>query len=194
MVAECSSALTGVGPSMASGSQVSSGNCALLPMTPPKMSRAETVSRTGESRCRGLRAVQVEDIQVAEVKEHHEQAKEEGDVPQAGHDEGLLAGLAGAELLVPEPDQKIRGEPDQLPEDVKLDHGGRNGHGEHGPGEKGLKSVISGEAGVAGHVAERVHLHQTADRRHDGEHQQAQGVQEKAERNADHRPISANGP
>ena len=50
MVAECSSALTGVGPSMASGSQVSSGNCALLPMTPPKMSRAETVSRTGESR------------------------------------------------------------------------------------------------------------------------------------------------
>ena len=45
MVAEWSRALTGVGPSMASGSHVMSGNCALLPMMPPKIKRAERVRR-----------------------------------------------------------------------------------------------------------------------------------------------------
>ena len=48
MVAECSKALTGVGPSMASGSHVSSGNCALLPTMPPKISRAERVMRPAD--------------------------------------------------------------------------------------------------------------------------------------------------
>ena len=43
MVAECSRALTGVGPSMASGSQVSSGNWALLPAIPPKINTADRV-------------------------------------------------------------------------------------------------------------------------------------------------------
>ncbi len=49
MVAECSRALTGVGPSMASGSQVSSGNWALLPMMPPKISRAVNVIMPGDN-------------------------------------------------------------------------------------------------------------------------------------------------
>ena len=52
MVAECSSALTGVGPSMASGSQVRSGNWALLPTMPPKINRAERVIMAG-GMCRG---------------------------------------------------------------------------------------------------------------------------------------------
>ena len=47
MVAEWSRAETGVGPSMASGSQVSRGNWALLPTMPPKMSRAARVSTAG---------------------------------------------------------------------------------------------------------------------------------------------------
>ena len=43
MVAEWSRAETGVGPSMASGSQTWIGNWALLPMTPQKISRAQRV-------------------------------------------------------------------------------------------------------------------------------------------------------
>ena len=39
MVAACISAETGVGPAMASGSQVYSGICALLPIAPTKSSR-----------------------------------------------------------------------------------------------------------------------------------------------------------
>ena len=41
------SALTGVGPSMASGSHTCSGNCALLPMAPVKSSRQIQVMRRG---------------------------------------------------------------------------------------------------------------------------------------------------
>ena len=47
MVAECSRAETGVGPSMASGSQTCSGNWALLPMMPQKIRRAEVVRSQG---------------------------------------------------------------------------------------------------------------------------------------------------
>ncbi len=36
MVAACISAETGVGPAMASGSQMWSGNCALFPIAPKK--------------------------------------------------------------------------------------------------------------------------------------------------------------
>ena len=45
MVAAWISADTGVGPAMASGSQVKSGICALLPAQPRKISRAARVSR-----------------------------------------------------------------------------------------------------------------------------------------------------
>ena len=44
IVAACIRALTGVGPSIASGSHTCSGNCADLPIAPRKMSSAETVS------------------------------------------------------------------------------------------------------------------------------------------------------
>ena len=44
MVAAWMSALTGVGPSIASGSQTWSGNCALLPTAPAKSSRAMIVT------------------------------------------------------------------------------------------------------------------------------------------------------
>ena len=43
IVAEWTSALTGVGPSMASGSQTWSGNCADLPMAPRKNNTAAAV-------------------------------------------------------------------------------------------------------------------------------------------------------
>ena len=47
IVAECSRALTGVGPSMASGSQVCRGSWALLPAMPAKISRLMIVSSRG---------------------------------------------------------------------------------------------------------------------------------------------------
>ena len=48
IVAECTSALTGVGPSMASGSQTWSGNCADLPTAPMNMRMAAPVTTASE--------------------------------------------------------------------------------------------------------------------------------------------------
>src|ERR1041385_4006108 len=45
IVAACINADTGVGPSIASGSQVDRGNCADLPITPAKMQRPPTVDQ-----------------------------------------------------------------------------------------------------------------------------------------------------
>ena len=45
MVAAWIRALTGVGPAMASGSQVCSGSCADLPMAPPSSSSAAATAR-----------------------------------------------------------------------------------------------------------------------------------------------------
>ena len=67
MVAECSRALTGVGPSMASGSQVSSGNWALLPMMPPKISRIARVSQAGGQPVATSGVFMTSNIQVAEM-------------------------------------------------------------------------------------------------------------------------------
>ena len=65
MVAEWSRAETGVGPSMASGSQTCSGNWALLPMTPQKISRAEVVSEPGRHGLGHRGGVHRGDIQAA---------------------------------------------------------------------------------------------------------------------------------
>ena len=48
IVAACISALTGVGPSIASGSHTWNGNCADFPIAPMKISSAEAVSVTSD--------------------------------------------------------------------------------------------------------------------------------------------------
>ena len=45
IVAACISALTGVGPSIASGSQICSGNCADFPIAPIKTNKPAQVSK-----------------------------------------------------------------------------------------------------------------------------------------------------
>ena len=101
--------------------------------------------------------------------------------PKPGHHEGLLAGLAGAELLVPEPDQQVGGESDQLPEDVELEQGRGERQVHHGPGEERHEGVVAREPRVPGHVAERVHLDQKADGGDDQEHEQAERVEQEAD-------------
>ena len=50
--------------------------------------------------------------------------------------------------------------------------------GEHRPGEEGLKRIVAGEPGITRHVAERIDLHEKADDGHQGEHEQAHGVEQ----------------
>ena len=168
MVAEWSRALTGVGPSMASGSQVMSGNWALLPTMPPKISKAARVRRPG------IHAGQLPRLFISRISRFprwsstSSRPMKNAHVAQPGHDKGLLPRLGGTELLVPETDEQIRREPDQFPEDVELEHGRGDGQGHHRPGEKRLKRIVTGEPGVAGHVAQGVDLDQKADGGHQG--------------------------
>ena len=57
---------------------------------------------------RRLRAVHLQDSQIPQMKQHQQNADEERDIAQPGHDEGLLSRLGGTKPLVPETDQKIR--------------------------------------------------------------------------------------
>ena len=108
---------------MASGSQVMSGNWALLPTMPPKIRRAARVRSPGYMRAAtpGLFSSRI--FQVPQVKEHQEKSEEKGNVAETGHHKGLLARLGGAEFLIPEADQEIGRKPDQFPEDIELEHG-----------------------------------------------------------------------
>ena len=100
------------------------------------------------------------DVQGSQLQPEQHQSQQEGHVAGAGHHEGFFAGFAGAELVEPEPDEQVGGQPHQFPEDVKLQQRAGNRQGQHGPGEEGHAAVIAAEARIPGHVAQRVDLNQ----------------------------------
>ena len=99
MVAAWMRALTGVGPSIASGSQTWSGNWALLPTAPTNSSRAMTLRTSGSAvsegpeRGRGRSSVPV-------VQEDADDAQAEAEVADAVDQERLLATRAPARAAV----------------------------------------------------------------------------------------------
>ena len=109
IVAAWISAETGVGPSIASGSQTWSGNCALLPAAPPKRSRAMPV--TTAAGAAGTWAKTSLKSERAELVEDPDQAEPEGQVADAVDDERLLRGAGGGAAGEPEADQQVRGRP-----------------------------------------------------------------------------------
>ena len=122
-------------------------------------------------------------VQGAQLQPEQHDAQQKGHIAGTGHHEGLFTGFAGAELVEPEPDQQVGGQSHQLPEDVELQQRTGDGQGQHGPGEQGHAAVVAPEAGIAGHVAQRVDLHQQADHGHHNEHQEAGRIQQDADGN-----------
>ncbi len=168
MVAAWIRALTGVGPSMASGSQTCSGNWALLPTAPTNSSRPIQVTRP-ELHERHL-AKTLGELQRAEGGEDQEQAEREAPVAHAVDEERLLAGLRGALLVEPERDQQVRAQAHALPaqEHQQVVVGqDEDEHGEHEEVQVGEEAVV---AAVAAHVADRVVVHEHADRADDDQH------------------------
>ena len=130
IVAAWISALTGVGPSIASGSQTCSGNWALLPQAPSISSRQIAVATPpptiqlgiGQPRlaqhaghCR-RRVVKVER---AVGRPDQEQPEGEAEVADAIDQERLLAGRGRRGLFVPEADQQIAAQADRFPKHVE---------------------------------------------------------------------------
>ena len=107
IVAAWINAETGVGPSIASGSQTCSGICALFPVAPTNRSRQiadstpNVVVSTGSRR-----GGDFTEIERAEGIEDQEDAEDEAPIADAVDDERFLASVARALLLVPVADEQ----------------------------------------------------------------------------------------
>ena len=143
MVAAWISAETGVGPSIASGSQVCSRNCADLPIAP----------RTGEGRSRQRVGVPAEEIdglagearraredrlEIGGTDQHEdrENAEREAEIPDPVDHEGLDRHGVGRRLLVPESDQEITRQTDAFPAEEQLHEVVRRHQHQHREGEQ----------------------------------------------------------
>ena len=145
MVAAWIRAETGVGPSIASGSQVWRPSCADLPMAPMK-SRMQVDGQRVDLRGRGTWIGVVRDIgrrgehgvelQRAEDHVDREDAEREAEIADAVDDEGLDRRGVGRGPVVPEADQEIGAEADALPAEEQLHEiVGRHQH-QHEEGEE----------------------------------------------------------
>src|SRR6266568_1110522 len=108
MVAAWMRAETGVGPSMASGSQVWSRNCADLPMAP--MNRSRQI-RVRASACQPRKLMVLPVSAGADHHEHGEDAEREAEIADPVDDEGLDGGRVRLRLVVPEADEQIAHQP-----------------------------------------------------------------------------------
>ena len=163
IVAAWISADTGVGPAMASGSQMYSGSCADLPTAPTNSSSGD---RGGGGRRQQARLGAVVEHAVAERadrREGEEHRHHEAPVTDAVGDEGLLAGGGGRLAGVPEGDQEVGAGADALPaeerdQQVLAEHQQQHGEDEQVQVEEELR-----ELRVAVHVPDRVQVDQRAD-------------------------------
>ena len=119
------------------------------------------------------------EVHGAEGPEHHDHAEPEAEVADPVDDEGLLGGVTGRATLVVVADQQVRTETDCFPEEED-DHVvvGQHQHQHRKDEERevGEEAVIPA---IALHVADRIDVHQQADRCHDQQHDRSQliGVQ-----------------
>ena len=145
MVAAWMSAETGVGPSIASGSQVCSRNCADLPIAPMNSSRQVERHRVDSRAPKtwmllpampGAAAKIASKRDRAGEHEDEEDAEREAEIADAVDDERLDRRGVGRGLLIPEADQQIGGEAHAFPAEEHLHEiVGRHQH-QHGEGEQ----------------------------------------------------------
>jgi hypothetical protein len=178
MVAAWMRALTGVGPSMASGSHTWKGNWADFPIAPVKRRRAAAVTTAGERRPASTWAKTSWIWKVPVCRKRRRIPMSIPTSPRRVVMKAFLAASAAGAPLVPEPDEEIGAQPHQLPGDVQQEEVVRQHQGEHGGGEEGVGGKIPPEAGLAGHVPPRVHLHQQGHKGHQAHQHQGEGVKE----------------
>ena len=185
MVAAWIRADTGVGPSMASGSQTYSGICADLPVAPKNISSAMALSTpkpavsTGNCPLRSSR-VHVGEAQRAEHGHHEQHAEDEAGVAHAVHDERLLARVAGRLLVEVEADQQVAAQPHAFPADEQQHVVVRQHQHQHEEDEQVEVAEEAVVAVVVIHVAGGVHVDQEADAGDHQDHDRAERVEQKA--------------
>ena len=192
MVAAWISAETGVGPSIASGSQVCSGNWADLPATPASISRRPWWSPCATAR-RSSAWPSTPGIDVVPAQaSSDDDGQQHADVTDPGDQERLDRGGPRRRALAVMADQQVGGQAHDLPADQQQHQVGGVDDEHHRRGEQRHRRGVGRVAGrgvgraLAGQVGHRVQLHAEGDHAdRDRDHRgQAVGLQVEAEDDA----------
>jgi hypothetical protein len=106
----------------------------------------------------------------------HEDAEHERHIAGPRRDERLVRGVL-VRLVLPEvTDQQIGADADELPADQHLEQVVRDDQRQHRAGEQREGGVVPGEAGLVGHVLDRVDVDEQRHGRDDQEHHRGEAV------------------
>ena len=176
---------TGVGPSIASGSQVWSPICADLPIAPTNSrmrgkgqridAPAEKIHRRAD-RTRRL-AEHNPEIERAEDHENREDAERKAEIADTVDEKGLDRRGVGGGPVVPEADQQIRHQADTFPAEEQLNEVVGGDQRQHEKGEEAQIGHEPRDRLVLGHVADGIDMDHRRDDGHDEDHHPAQGVE-----------------
>ncbi len=174
MVAAWIRAETGVGPSIASGSQTYSGSWADLPQAPTNSNSVAAVMMGSPMAKCPLRAMcgDIRQAQRPEVPGDGEHAQQESGVTDAIDDECLVGGVAGGLAMEVETDQQIRTQADAFPSDEHQGVVVRQDEREHGEHEQVQVSEEAVIAAFVRHVSGGIDVDERA---HAGDEQQPDG-------------------
>ena len=149
MVAAWISALTGVGPAIASAARSAAATAPICrPRRPAATARRRSRTRTSRPVLRGP-LHQLLDIERAQVIEEQKQADRHGGIADAGHDERFAAGAAVHRIAVPEADEQIAAQPDAFPSEVEE----QEVVGQHQRQHRGHEQIHIGEEAAVAFVA-----------------------------------------
>ena len=173
------SALTGVGPAIASGSQVCRGTWADLPIAPPMIRNDMRVAAPAVRRPGAAREIDWMSS-VPNCLTIRNRADGKRGVADAGDDERFLGGDDVRAVLIPKPDQQIRAQADALPAKVEEEQVVGEDEGEHRADEQVHIREEAGVAVLVGHRLGGVEMDQEADEGDDEGHYERQGVEVEA--------------
>ncbi len=120
----------------------------------------------------------VADVQGPRVHEDRHDPEREPDVADAVDEERLLRGERGGLLVLPEPDEQVARQPDQLPGDEDDEEVVREDEQQHRDHEQVQVGEEPPVARVMAHVADRVDVDEEADRQDDDQEAGGQVVDE----------------
>ena len=125
-------------------------------------------------------AVVVEE-QRAGLRKEPDDAEKKENIADARGDEGFFCGGRGGGLLIPEADEQIRGEADDLPAHEEQQQAVGDDDAEHGSGKEREEAEEAREVFVVGHVAHGVDEDEQADEADHHEHDGGERIEDPAE-------------
>ena len=172
---------TGVGPSIASGSQVWNGICADLATAPPRSPSATSVTTVSESSPDSAASNTTPKSRLPTWKIRRKKPSAMIASPTALMTNAFFAAATAERPVVVEADQEVRREPDEAPADEQHEQVAALDEQQHREDEERHVREVAALLVVAGHVAVRVGDDQAADAGDDEHHHERERVDEELE-------------